>query len=173
MRETPGDIDALQELLDRSYAAAGQHLQRIITPERRLSAEQVAERLTGMRLLALATATADGRPIVGPVDGVFFRGSFHFGSSPDSVRFRHIGTRPHVSATHLPGEELAVTVHGRAVPVDMRSEKDAELRQAFLDIYVPRYGPEWEKFLDSGPLYARIEADRMFTFHMEPSDPGT
>ncbi|HEX7299036.1 MAG TPA: pyridoxamine 5'-phosphate oxidase family protein [Solirubrobacteraceae bacterium] len=172
MHETAADVAALQELLDRSYAAAGPHLLRIHTPERRLSAEQVAERLTGMCLLALATVTADGRPIVGPVDGVFLRGAFHFGSSPDSVRFRHIGARPHVSATHLPGEELAITVHGSAVPVDVRSEAGAELRQALLDIYVPRYGPEWEKFLDSGPTYARIDADRMFAFHMPPDSEG-
>jgi hypothetical protein len=167
LHETPGDLAALQDLLDRSYEGAGQHLRRILTPERRMSAEQVAERLTGMCLLALATATADGRPIVGPVDGIFFRGAFHFGSSPDSVRFRHIRQRPHVSATHLPGEELAVTVHGRAVEADV--SKGTELREAFLEVYVPRYGPEWEKFIDSGPVYARIEADRMFTFQMEPS----
>jgi nitroimidazol reductase NimA-like FMN-containing flavoprotein (pyridoxamine 5'-phosphate oxidase superfamily) len=167
VRETPDDLAALQAVLDRSYEAAGPHLRRIITPEKRLSAEQLAERLTGMRLLALATATADGRPIVGPVDGVFFRGAFHFGSSPDSVRFRHIRARPHVSATHLPGEELAVTVHGSAVPVDISADGDVELRQTFLDVYVPRYGPEWERFLDSGPIYARIEAERMFTFHMD------
>ncbi|MEA2428851.1 MAG: hypothetical protein QOF37_2479, partial [Thermoleophilaceae bacterium] len=158
---------ALQELIDRSYAGAGPHLLRIHTPERRLSAEQVAERLTGMRLLALATVAADGRPVVGPVDGIFHRGSFHFGSSPDSARFRHIRARPQVSATHLPGEELAVTVHGKAVPVDVQAEEGAELRQALLDIYVPRYGSEWESFLDSGPVYARIDAERMFTFHME------
>ena len=170
MHETKADLEAMQDLLDRSYEAGGAHLHRIHTPERRLSAEQVAERLTGMCLLALATATADGRPIVGPVDGIFFRGSFHFGSAPDSVRFRHIKRGSHVSATHLPGEELAVTAHGRAVLVDMRSEENAAVRQTFLDVYVPRYGPEWERFLDSGPLFARIEADKMFTFHMEPAD---
>src|SRR5256714_15678604 len=161
MRESPEDLAALQGLLDRSHASAGAHLRRIITPERRLTAEQLSERLTGMCLLALATATRDGRPIVGPVDGLFFRGAFHFGSSPDSVRFRHIRGRPHVSATHLPGEELAVTVHGRAVPVQV---KDGGFRQSLLGIYVPRYGPEWETdVLDTG-VYARIDADRMFTF---------
>jgi uncharacterized pyridoxamine 5'-phosphate oxidase family protein len=164
VHETPADLAALQDLLDRSYARAGAHLRRIITPERRLTAEQVSERLTGMCLLALATATSDGRPIVGPVDGIFFRGAFHFGSAPDSVRFRHIRARPDVSATHLPGEELAVTVHGRAVSVDVR---EGPFRAALLDLYVPRYGPEWEHdFLDSGPQYARIDAERMFTFHM-------
>jgi nitroimidazol reductase NimA-like FMN-containing flavoprotein (pyridoxamine 5'-phosphate oxidase superfamily) len=167
MHETPEDLARLQDLLDRSYAHAGPHLLRISTPERRLSAEQVAERLTGMCLLALATVTADGRPIVGPVDGVFLRGAFHFGSAPDSLRFRHIRARPQVSATHLPGEELAITVHGRAVAIDVRAPEGAELRQTLLDIYVPRYGAQWEDFLDSGPVYARIEADRMLTFHME------
>src|SRR2546421_3404782 len=142
MHEAPADLAALDELLARSYASAGSHLLRIHTPERRMTAEQIADRLTGMRLLALATVTADGRPLVGPVDGIFLRGAFHFGSSPDSIRFRHIRARPQVSATHLPSEELAVTVHGRAVPVDVGPDTGAQLRQALLDVYVPRYGPE-------------------------------
>jgi uncharacterized pyridoxamine 5'-phosphate oxidase family protein len=162
MHETPEDLSALQDLIDRSYAAAGRHLLRIHTPERRLTAEQVAERLTGMCLLALATVSSDGRPIVGPVDGIFYRGAFHFGSAPDSVRFRHIRARPQVSATHLPGEELAVTVHGRATEVPV----EGELRKTILDIYRPRY-PEYEsEILDSGSVYARIDAERMFTFAM-------
>jgi len=163
MHETAEDLAALQELIDRSYAAAGPHLLRIHDPQRRLSAEQVAERLEGMCLLALATVTADGRPVVGPVDGIFYRGAFHFGSAPDSVRFRHIRARPQVSATHLPGEHLAVTVHGRATEVPV----EGGFRQSLLDIYVPRYGEAWETgFLDSGPVYARIDAERMFTFSM-------
>ena len=165
MHETDADLATLQDLLDRSYADAGPHLLRIHTPEHRLTAEQVAERLQGMVLLALATVTADGRPIVGPVDGVFYRGAFHFGSSPDSIRFRHVDARPHVSATHLPGEELSVTVHGQAVPVDIKDPDNAGFRQALLDIYVPRYGAAWEHdFLDTGPRYARIDADKMFTY---------
>jgi Pyridoxamine 5'-phosphate oxidase len=168
MFETDEDLRALQDLLDRSYEKAGPHLLRIHTPERRVSAEELAERLTGMRLLVLATVTADGRPITGPVDGIFHRGAWHFGSSEDSVRFRHIRTRPQVSATHLPAEEFAVVVHGRAVRVDVHGPEGAELRQTIEQIYVPRYGPEWVRdFLDAEqdrPGYARIEADRMFTF---------
>ncbi|MEA2298026.1 MAG: hypothetical protein QOF77_962 [Solirubrobacteraceae bacterium] len=177
MRETDGDIAALQELLDSSHAAGGPHLRSIITEERRLAAPEVCRRLTGMRLLALATVTADGRPMVGPVDGVFYRGSFHFGSSPESVRFRHIRRRAQVSATHLPGEELAVTVHGRAIEVDVRAPEHAEFRATLLEVYLPRYGEDWVRFLDSGVVYARIEAAKMFTFHMDaagarlPTDP--
>lgn len=166
MRETAEDLTRLQELIDRSYAAAGPHLLRIHTPERRLGAEQLAAELTGMRLLALATTTAKGRPVVGPVDGVFLHGSFHFGSAPDSARARHIAARPWVSATHLPGEELAVTVHGRAVPVDVGAAEGAELREALLEIYLPRYGAEWETDVLEGSPYWRIDAERMFTFRM-------
>ncbi len=164
--ETAADLEELQALLDRSYAEAGEHLRSIITPERRMSAEQVAGQLQGMCLLALATVTADGRPVVGPVDGVFYHGRFHFGSSPGSVRFRHIRERPHVSATHLPREELAVTVHGEAKPIDVKDPQHLGFRRALLDLYTPRYGPGWEQFLDSGPVYARIEPRRMFTFQM-------
>lgn len=165
MRETAADLARLQELLDRSFAGAGPHMSRILTEERRLDAAGVAERLTGMRLLALATVSADARPIVGPVDGVFLRGSFHFGSAPDSVRARHIAARPQVSATHLPGEELAVTVHGRALPVDVKAPEGAELREALLEIYLPQYGEEWLEILEGG-VFWRLEAEKMFTFSM-------
>lgn len=167
MHEQPQDIAALQRLLDWSYARAGAHLLSIHTPERRLGAEQVCEQLQGMCLVALATVTSDGRPLVGPVDGIFYRGAFHFGSSPDSARFRHIRARPFVSATHIPREELGVTVHGRAVPVDVQDPEHAGFRDTLLEVYVPRYGAEWEEFLDSGPVYARIDAERMFAFFID------
>lgn len=164
MHETTEDLAAVQALLDESMASAGSHLSSILTSERRLSAREVCDRLTGMRLLALATATADGRPLVGVVDGVFYRGAFHFGSSPDAVRVHHIRRRPAVSATHAPSEALAVTVHGEAHVVDVGAPSQVGFRQALLDIYVPRYGERWEAFLDAGPVYARIDARRMFAF---------
>jgi hypothetical protein len=158
--ETPADIRALQELLDRSYDRAGPHLRSITTPERRVSAEELAERLTGMCLLVVSTVTRDCRPIAGPLDGIFYRGAFHFGTAPNSVRYRHLLERPQVSATHVPREEFAVNVHGRAVPVEIAGG----FRETLLEVYVPRYGEDWEEFLDSGPVYMRIDADRMFTF---------
>jgi len=166
MHETADDLARLQRLLDDSYDAAGAHLREVTTPDRRLSAGELAERLQGVCLLVLATSTADGRPVTGPVDGIFYRGAFHFGSSPDSVRFRHIARRPHVSATHLPGEELSVSVHGRAVRLDMAAPDQRGFREALLALYTPRYGESWGDGLD-GAAYARIDADRMFTFNGE------
>ena len=77
---------------------------------------------------------------------------------------------PAVSASHLPSEELSVTVHGRATLIDVSDAEQAGFRRTLLDIYVPRYGPDWEAFLDSGPVYARIDAERMFTFFMPVTD---
>ena len=174
MRETVADLARLLGLLDASYASAGPHLLRIHTPERRLDAAGVAATLTGMRLLSLATVSAAGKPVVGPVDGIFLRGSFHFGSSPDSARARHIARQPAVSATHLPGEELAVTIHGQAVPVDVNASEGegAELREVLLGIYLPRYGEEWAEMLDGGAVYWRLEAERIFAFHLPPDAEG-
>ncbi len=149
-------------------AGAGEHLRGIITGERRLSAADLAGRLQGMRLLTAATVTADGRPLAGPVDGYFLHGTFWFSSGRNSVRMRHLAARPAVSATHLPGEELAVTVHGRAELLDLRDPAAAELRQAMLDWYVPRQGPEFESWLNAlDAVAARIEPAKMFTFAMK------
>ena len=165
MHETAEDLEKLQDLLDRSYAAGGTHLQRVITPERRLTAVDLAEPTRpACRLLTARDGHRRRPPARRPVDGVFFRGAFHFGSAPDSVRIRHVRERPHVTATHLPGEELSVTVHGRAVFVDVKDPEHLEFRQTLLEVYVPLYGESWELFLDSGPVHARIDADRMYTF---------
>src|SRR3984885_11997153 len=114
MLETPEELTNLQAVLDGSMASAGPHLRDIITDDRRLTAVQLTERLQGMRLLVLATATADGRPLTGPVDGYFLHGTFWFSTARASVRRRHLDRRPSCSATYLPGDELCVTVHGRA-----------------------------------------------------------
>ena len=81
------------------------------------------------------------------------------------MRFRHLRARPAVSATHLPGEHLAITVHGTAEIIDLGTSEHAEFRQTLLDIYLPRYGDAWRSVLDGG-TFARICAERMFTFSM-------
>lgn len=168
MLETPTELQQLQSLLDASMASAGSHLRGIVTDERRLDARRLTERLQGMRLLVLATVTADGRPLAGPVDGYFLHGTFWFSSGRDAVRMRHLAARPAVSATHLPGEELAVTVHGRAECFALADPAGAVLRQAMLDEYLPKQGPSFEQWLQgSDALGARIEPEKMFTFHLD------
>src|SRR3712207_2318719 len=88
-QETPEDLAELQALLDRSYERAGQHLRGIFTPEQRIPAGELAALLPGVQVLNLATVTRSCEPRVAPVDGLFYRGRFWFGSSPTSARFTH------------------------------------------------------------------------------------
>ena len=167
MLETPEELEGLQSLLDSSIATAGPHLRGIISDERRVDARRLTERLQGMCLLVLATVTADGRPLAGPVDGYFLHGTFWFSSGTESVRMGHLAARPAVSATHLPGEEFAVTVHGRAECHPMDDPGCAGLRQAMLDWYVPKQGPSFEEWLNNADAVgARIEPEKVFTFQM-------
>jgi hypothetical protein len=168
VHETKDEVIRLQQLLDESAATAGPHLREIITDERRLSADDVCHRMQGMCLFVVGTVTADGRPLVGPVDGYLLHGSFNFSSGRDSVRMRHLSARPAVSATYLPGEELAVTVHGRAELFAVSDPENGELRRAMLDYYLPTQGPAFEEWLDrEDPIGARIEAEKMFTFRLD------
>ena len=167
MLETPEEMDHLQQLLDGSAAGAGPHLRDILTEDRRLSAAQLCHKLQGMCLLVVATVTTDGRPLVGPVDGYLLHGSFFFSSGRSSVRMRHLAARPGVSATYLPGEELAVTVHGTAEPHPIRDPACADLRQAMLDEYVPKQGPSFAAWLENvDAAGARIVPEKMFTFQL-------
>jgi len=164
VHETPEELVALQALLDASAARAGAHLAEVITPDRRLDAEALCSRLQGMCLLVVATVTADGRPLAGPVDGYWLHGAFHFSSSRRSVRMRHLAQRPAISASHLPGEALAVTVHGRAELFDVLDPGRPELKEAMLEAYLPSQ-PGFADWLEAtDPVGARIEADALFTF---------
>lgn len=160
MYETFDDVTRLQALLDESHASMGQHMRSILTSNSRLSATGLIAELQGMKLLALATVNAHGEPRVGPVDGHFYRGTFWFGSAPDSVRFQHIRRRPAVSATHLDGERFAVTVHGEAQLVDTSDASMAGFRGLLIDTY----GEPWWHEVGAPAQYARIEPHRMYTY---------
>lgn len=162
MRETAEDVRELQRLLDDSHAGAGEHLRSIFSDERRVPAAELPELLPGVQVLHLATVTASGEPRVAPVDGLFFRGRFWFGSSEKSMRFRHIRARPAVSATVTHGEEFAVVVHGTAQEVDLGAPE----HRGFRDYLGEVYGSDWEDWGSEAP-YARIEPARMFTFRFQ------
>ena len=158
MHETAEDLEWLQELLDESAEAAGPHMRDIFSAKLRVPAEELPAMLPGVQVLVLATVTARGEPRAAPVDGLFYRGRWHFGSSERSARFRHIRKRPAVSAAHVRGEELAVIVHGRAREIEARTEDDGGFHRYLLETY----GDDWAEWAGESP-YAVIEPDRMFT----------
>jgi uncharacterized pyridoxamine 5'-phosphate oxidase family protein len=165
VHETPADLAALQRLLDTSYARIGAHMRTIHTPERRVAASDLARVLRGVRVLDLATVTAACEPRVSPVDGLFFRGRFYFGSGEESARFRHVRARPQVSACHTIGETFATIVHGRAVEIDVRAPGARDFLSYVHEVY-----PDWDDwYASSTPPYARIEPSVMYAYAFEPS----
>ncbi|WP_246096049.1 hypothetical protein [Streptomyces botrytidirepellens] len=101
---------------------------------------------------------------MGPVDGLFYRGRFHFGSGADSLRFRHIRARSAVSASVIDGERLQITVHGRAREVF--PTEDEGLASFLIEVY----GREaWDSWMSALP-WARIEPDRMITFRNQSAN---
>jgi len=159
MHETPNDLLELTELLDRSHARAGEHLRSIFTPERRIPADELVALLPGVQVLNLATVSRACAPRVAPVDGLFYRGRFWFGSAAASVRFTHLRERPQVSASHTRGEELAVIVHGTAALIDPGDPAHA----GFADYYREVYGFGWEDW-DLPVQFARIDATHLYTY---------
>lgn len=171
VRETPEDLAELQALLDRSYASAGKHLSSIHTDNWKMTAEQVCERLQGMCILSLATVNSRCEPLASPVDGIFYRGRFWCGSAANSMRARHIRRRPEVSATHTVGEELAITVHGRALEVDRGTERALGFREVLVEIYGEA---SIEGFWSGDAVYWEIEPRRMYALAPQlQSDAGS
>ena len=162
----------LQQLLDTSAAAAGPHLTSHLTEEHRVDAATLCETLQGMRLLVVATVTADGRPLTGPVDGYFLHGTFWFSSARNSVRMRHLAARPAVSATHLPGQELSVTVHGRAELFDVLDPRAANsARRCSTTTYRSRDRLSRPGCDDENPIGARIEPEKLSLFRSRAEAP--
>lgn len=114
MRETSEELRALQDLLDGSRVRSSAHLRGIINDDRVLSAREIVGLLTGMKVLALATATPSGAPRISAVDGHFLHGAWTFSTSGSAVKAAHLQARPEVSAAHIDGETLAVFSHGTA-----------------------------------------------------------
>ena len=160
MYETAADLEALQRLLDASYARAGRHLRSIWGEETRLDASAVSAELAGVQVLDLATVTPRGEPRVAPVDGLFYRGELWFGSADRSLRFRNIRANPAVSGAITRGSEtFLVLVHGRAVETDPRGPQ----ARGFAAYPRELYDFDWDAAHPDAP-YARIEARTMLAF---------
>jgi hypothetical protein len=140
MYETPQEVAALQDLLDRSIARSTEHLRAIIRDERVLSAEDLVALLTGMKVLSAATVTASGEPRISALDGHFLHGTWSFSTSGTALKAAHMRARPAVSVAHIDNEELGVFSHG--------SVSDLQPAHAEFDETIAH----WTKHYGSSPL---------------------
>jgi hypothetical protein len=153
----PG-MDALQELLDASFARSSEHLRSIMTDERRLTAERLRAELPCPTVLNIATVTARGEPRVSAVDGHFLHDAWHFTTAAPSPKVRQLRARPAISASYTPRDGYGVFCHGTAVALE--GAQRAELRQHFADVY----GADPEDWGDIA--YFRIDAQWLVGFAM-------
>jgi hypothetical protein len=162
--ETETDYKELQRLLDVTFEHAGSHLLSIIGPDRRLGARALSAELDGYCLLSLATVSSTGKPLVSPVDAIFYRGHFYFSTGEDAVRRRHITRDPRVSGSYVPRPEFAVTVHGVATVVDHHLDDMVEFKDALIATFVPLFGAGFADFVEETPTYYRVDAEKMYCY---------
>jgi hypothetical protein len=173
MYETTEELQALQALLDRSFASASLHLQAIMTPERRLDAGRLVAELSGVCVLNVATVTAKGEPRVSAVDGHFLHARWNFTTDGGSPKARQIDARPAVSASYTPRDGFGVFCHGRARRLERGSAEFDELSRHWIatygqsadtlgdDIAYLQITPSWlVGFAMTDAEMAQIEADK-------------
>ena len=157
MHETASELAEMQRLLDRSFASSSGHLQGIMAPQRRLSAEQIVADVPSPALLNVATVTARGEPRISALDGHLLHGRWHATTAGDSPKAVHLRARPAVSASFTPRDGYGIFVHGAAVFLD--GAERAHLIEHCRSVY----GQSPEEFGD-GVAYLRIDARWMVAF---------
>ncbi len=164
MRESEAEIRELQAVLDRSVEVAGSHLRRIFgPPEHSLSAAELVRFFVGRRQIAVATVTARGEPRVSPVDALLLHGRFHFGTSSEAARIRHLRARPAISLNYFERDELAILVNGAATLIEFGQPGFAEIDAEFLSVYGGTPSTEEE-----GSVFVRVEPAAIHTFVRDP-----
>jgi hypothetical protein len=102
-------------------------------PEGMLTWDWVDEQLRRSRSYWVATTRPDGRPQTIPVWGVWFDGTFYFGTSTGSRKARNLAVNPAI-AVHLESGDDAVILEGMAEVMT-----DAALFERYADAYDAKY----------------------------------
>jgi hypothetical protein len=164
MQEVGTDLEELQAVLDRSVEAGGAHLLSIFDRPHRVTAEELVAELDDIVEMHLAVVTADGTPLVAPVDGILYRGRLWFGLPPASVRARLVRRDPRVSVSFARGS-FAVIAHGTAQEVDEQHPFRNGYDRLVDDLYTARYGPAWRDWRDA---QRRAQKADGFIGYLEP-----
>lgn len=147
VQESSADLGWLQQVLDSSFDASGEHLRSAFDQDHRLSARDLTGRLAGLFEMHLGVVTRDGAPLVAPVDGYVFRGRVCLGLPEASVRSRLIRQHPLVSASFI-SDDVSFIVHGSFVEIDERHDWWEDFDAATRRLYVDRFGEWFDEWLD-------------------------
>jgi len=166
MRETQGDIERLQALLDSSIERAGAFLRRSFQmPEHSLTAQELVDCWQDVQTVALATVTTRGEPRIAPIGSLLYRGEIYLPTVATAARTRHVMKRPAVSLTLFRENELAIIVHGYATIISPDHE-DFETLENLLYASTHTKAGEWGE-----GVYLHIRAEAIYTYNRHPHQP--
>jgi GNAT superfamily N-acetyltransferase len=166
MRETQGDIERLQALLNSSIERAGAFLRRSFQmPQHALTAKALVECWQDVQTVALATVTMRGEPRIAPVGSLLYRGEIYLPTVATAARTRHVIKRPAISLTLFRENELAIIVHGYATIISPNHE-DFETLENLLYASTHTKAGEWGE-----GVYLHIQAEAIYTYNRHPHRP--
>jgi len=168
MLETEAELAELQAMFDAHLAGANPHMQNIVTPDRRVTARQVANYLQGTKHVAFATVTSRGEPRVSPLDMLFIHGRFTLSTSATATKIKHLRANPACSAVHVDGDRIAVVANGTVEWVPRDHPDHDEIHRI------------WSETYESDPyswgedvIYFRIRPATMWAYAFHPEEfPG-
>ncbi|MGE0600839.1 MAG: pyridoxamine 5'-phosphate oxidase family protein [Dehalococcoidia bacterium] len=163
MFETAEEIEQLQALMDRSYAAMNAHMADIVAPERRLTAARVCNYLQNVKHVSFATVNTHSEPLVAPLDGWFIHGRFIVSTGAGALRVRHIEANPAVSLAHVDGDEIGIWAHGTA----RRLQPEEPLAQEWDRAATAFYSSSPSGWGDIAAFV--VEPRKMFGYAMDPA----
>jgi GNAT superfamily N-acetyltransferase/general stress protein 26 len=166
MRETQGDIERLQALLNSSIERAGAFLQRSFQmPEHSLTAQELIDCWQDVQTIALATVTMKGEPRIAPIGSLLYRGEIYLPTVATAARTRHVMQRPAVSLTLFRENDLAIIVHGYATILSP-DHADFETLENLLYASTHTKAGEWGE-----GVYLHIQAEAIYTYNRHPHRP--
>jgi general stress protein 26 len=158
MFETEAEIETLQAMLDAHLARANPHMTGIVTPERRLTAQQVVTYLQGTKHVAFATVTSKGEPRVSPLDALFIHGRFTVSTARSATKIAHLRRNPAASAVHVDGDRIAVAVNGTVEWIERDHPDHDEIHAAWTAQY------ESDPYTWGDVVLFRINPDTMWAY---------
>lgn len=165
MFETEAELAEIQAMFDGHLARANPHMLHIVTPDRRVTARQVAAYLQGTKHVAFATVTSKGEPRVSPLDMLFIHGRFTLSTGAAATKLKHLRANAACSAVHVDGDRIAVVVNGSVEWITREHPDHDEI----LRVWTETYESDPYSWGD-GIVFFRIRPSSMWAYALHPDE---
>ncbi len=162
MRETPEEVEELQRLIDKTMAKINPHFAAIVTPKRRLTAQQVVTHLEGTRIVAFATVSAKGEPGSHHWIRLFIHGRFTLSTDVTATRIGHLRANPACSGVYMETDKFAVVANGTVEWIERDHPDHDEIHGA----WTAQYGSD--PYTWGNVVFFRIQPTSMWAYAFKP-----